>query len=201
MKRQDQRELVEYVGQLQGLQTELRQVPVREKIDLIYKNLNPRYFDKHPDYADQRNEIMNLADEFGKNTLDFLVKMALQTDTDLYDSKAEKVALLTMHAAKGLEFPVVFITGCEKDLIPLRSPEGAVQNMEEERRLFYVAMTRAKKVLYLTYAKKRHLYGKLEAREPSPFVMDIEKQLKIYESSKKINSKSVDKGPKQLKLF
>ena len=136
-------------------------MPVREKIDLIYKNLNPRYFDKHPDYAVQRNEIMHLAGEFGKNTVDFLVKIALQTDTDLYDSKAEKVALLTMHAAKGLEFPVVFITGCEKDLIPLRSPEGAVQNIEEERRLFYVAMTRAKEVLFLTYANGRGTHARL----------------------------------------
>ncbi len=174
---------------------------VREKIDLIYKNLNPRYFDKHPDHADQRDEIMNLAGDCGKVTADFLVKMALQTDTDLYDSKVEKVALLTMHAAKGLEFPVVFIAGCEKDLIPLRPPEGAVQNTEEERRLFYVAMTRAKDMLYLTYAKKRNIYGKLEARAPSSFVMDIEKRLKKYESSGKFRSKQVDKGPMQLKLF
>jgi uncharacterized protein (TIGR00375 family) len=201
VKRQDQRKMVEYAGQLQGLYAEIRPMPVRRKIDLIYQNLNPRYYDKHPDHADQRNEILKLAGDCGQESADFLVKMALQTDTDLYDSKAEKVALLTMHAAKGLEFPVVFITGCEKDLIPLRSPEGTVQNIEEERRLFYVAMTRAKDMLYLTYARKRNIYGKLKARAPSPFVMDIEKRLKKYESSEKIRSKPVDKGPKQLKLF
>jgi len=201
VKRQDQRQIVAYASQLQDLKAEIRPMPVRQKIDLIYKNLNPRYFDKHPDHADQQNEIQNLAGGCGKNSADFLVKMTLQTDTDLYDSKAEKVALLTMHAAKGLEFPVVFITGCEKDLIPLRPTEGAVQNIEEERRLFYVAMTRAKDILYLTHARKRNIYGKLTARKPSPFVMDIEKRLKRYESSEKIKSKPVDKGPKQLKLF
>jgi superfamily I DNA/RNA helicase len=201
VKSQDQRKLLEYAGRLQSLRAEIRSLPVQEKIDLIYKNLNPRYFEKHHDYAEQRNEIMNLAGDCGKDTVDFLVKMALQTDTDLYDSKAEKVALLTMHAAKGLEFPVVFITGCEKDLIPLRPPQAAVQNIEEERRLFYVAMTRAKDILYLTYAKKRHVYGKLETRTPSPFVRYIEKRLKKYESSEKIRSKPVAKGPKQLKLF
>jgi len=201
VKRQNQSKLAQYAGQLQGLHAEIRPMAVREKIDLIYKNLNPRYFDKHPDHTDQRDEIMNLAGDCGKDTADFLVKMALQTDTDLYDSRVEKVALLTMHAAKGLEFPVVFIAGCEKDLIPLRPPEGAVQNTEEERRLFYVAMTRAKDMLYLTYAKKRIIYGKLEAQAPSPFVMDIEKRLKKYESSGKIRSKQVNKGPMQLKLF
>ena len=201
VKRQDQRVLVEYADQLRELNAELRPMPVREKINLIYKNLNPRYFEKHPDFAEQRNEIFNLAGDCGNNTVDFLVKMALQTDTDLYDSKAEKVALLTMHAAKGLEFPVVFITGCEKDLIPLCPPEEAVQDIEEERRLFYVAMTRAKEILYLTYAKKRHIYGKLESRTPSPFVMDIEKRLKNHESSGKNRAKPVNKGPKQLKLF
>jgi uncharacterized protein (TIGR00375 family) len=201
MNRQDQRKMAAYADQLQGLQAEIRPLAFRQKIDLIYKNLNPRYFDKHPDHADQRNEILNLAGDCGQESADFLVKMALQTDTDLYDSKTEKVALLTMHAAKGLEFPVVFITGCEKDLIPLRPPEGAVQNIEEERRLFYVAMTRAKELLYLTYARKRNIYGKLKARAPSPFVLDIEKRLKRYERSDKIRPKQADKGPQQLKLF
>lgn len=201
LQRQDQRNMVAAAGQLQGLHAETRPLTVRQKVDRIYENLNPRYFDKHPDHADQRNEILNLSGGCGKDSAAFLVKMALQTDTDLYDSKAEKVALLTMHAAKGLEFPVVFITGCEKDLIPLRPPEGAVQDIEEERRLFYVAMTRAKEMLYLTYARKRNIYGKRNAQVPSPFVMDIEKQLKKHERSEKIGAKPSAKGPKQLKLF
>ncbi len=129
----------------------------------------------------------------------FFTSAALETktDTDLYDSGVEKVALMTLHASKGLEFPVVFIAGCEKDFIPYRRPQAANINMDEERRLFYVAMTRAKEKLYLTYTKNRRIYGKRVAREVSPFVQDIEDCLKQYEATEHIKKKSQT----QLKLF
>ena len=104
---------------------------------------------------------------------------------------------MTMHAAKGLEFPVVFIAGCEDDLIPL-SRQGA--DPVEERRLFYVAMTRAMERLYLTRAKKRSVYGELQARSSSPFVADIETRLKKDHSPKAKKRKKVE-AQKQLKLF
>jgi DNA helicase II / ATP-dependent DNA helicase PcrA len=100
----------------------------------------------------------------------FLDQAALQRDTDLYHPHAERVALISMHAAKGLEFPVVFVAGCEDGLIPLR----ASADREEERRLLYVAMTRARQRLYLTRARRRRVFGKAEEREMSPFVKDIE---------------------------
>jgi superfamily I DNA/RNA helicase len=105
---------------------------------------------------------------------------------------------MTMHAAKGLEFPVVFIAGCEDDLIPLNHQGSRQADPAEERRLFYVAMTRAMQQLYLTRAKKRSIYGKLLKRSPSPFLSDIENRLKKNESPQK---KSKRKQQKQLKLF
>ena len=104
-----------------------------------------------------------------------------------------------MHAAKGLEFPVVFVTGCEDDLIPLRLPGRDENNSDEERRLFYVAMTRAKELLYLTYCRKRTLFGQSKTRRPSPYLIDIENRLKSYDNLSSTHHRK--KGPAQLGLF
>ena len=96
--------------------------------------------------------------------------------------EAEKVILMTLHAAKGLEFPVVFIVGCEKNILPL-DLEHMAGDKEEERRLLYVGMTRAKERLYLLSAKKRRLYGRIYENDPSPFLADIEEELKAYDVS------------------
>jgi DNA helicase-2/ATP-dependent DNA helicase PcrA len=84
---------------------------------------------------------------------------------------------MTLHAAKGLEFPVVFIVGCEEGIIPYQRKDEAV-DVEEERRLFYVGMTRAQKKLILTRAKSRVLFGQKQANESSRFLDDIEETLK-----------------------
>ncbi len=130
---------------------------------------------------------------------EFLAVTALQTDTDFYAHRVEKVVLMTMHAAKGLEFPVVFIAGCEEGFVPLRQPGTGRVDLEEEKRLFYVAMTRAKEQLYLTCAAKRRIYGKTEKRTISPFVAEIEKRLRKHE--KPVQKTQKKKGPAQLKLF
>ena len=123
----------------------------------------------------------------------FLDQAALQRDTDLYHPHAEKVALISMHAAKGLEFPVVFVAGCEDGLVPFRTAE----DREEERRLLYVAMTRARQRLFLTRARRRRVFGKSEDREMSPFVKDIEARWLENESP----GGAARRGPGQLKLF
>jgi superfamily I DNA/RNA helicase len=79
-----------------------------------------------------------------------------------------------------LEFPVVFIVGCEETLLPMQLP-GLATEVEEERRLFYVGMTRAKEQLYLLRAKRRPLFGRAQENQPSRFLADIEEQLKAYE--------------------
>ena len=141
-------------------------------------------------------QIKTNSRQYGKDTLSFLCDIALQTDSDSYDEKAEKVSLMTMHAAKGLEFSVVFIAGCEDGFIPFEK-SGCVNDIEEERRLLYVAMTRAKQKLYLSYVKKRRVYGKTLSRQLSPFVQDMDPHLIEYGKKYGIQKK----GPVQLELF
>ena len=80
--------------------------------------------------------------------------LALGTEVDTWDPRADRISLLTLHAAKGLEFPVVFITGCEKGLLPLQWGRSTPAELEEERRLFYVGVTRTKTKLFLSRAKE-----------------------------------------------
>ncbi len=103
----------------------------------------------------------------------FLEETALSGETDELDLEKDAVTLLTMHSAKGLEFSVVFITGCEDGLIPHSRSFSEPDEMAEERRLFYVGVTRAKDQLYLTHTFKRSLYGESSLSEPSRFLSDI----------------------------
>ncbi len=107
---------------------------------------------------------------------------------------------MTLHAAKGLEFPVVFIVGCEEKLLPYQRA-GTPLDLEEERRLFYVGMTRAQQKLILTYAKSRYLFGQQMNNPPSRYLDDIEQALK--EITQSTHRKSAKETPDhvQLKLF
>ena len=108
---------------------------------------------------------------------DFLAEVALFTDMDRYESGADVVALMTLHSVKGLEFPVVFITGMEEGLFPhIRSMDSHVE-LEEERRLCYVGITRAKEHLFLTRCTMRHLYGSTSFNPPSRFLMEMPAEL------------------------
>lgn len=109
----------------------------------------------------------------------FLEDIALVSDTDNYDENTDAVTLMTVHSAKGLEFPIVFIPGFEEGVFPsqMSIAEG---NMEEERRLAYVAITRAKKQLYITYTQSRLLYGASSASIPSTFLGEIPDELKDF---------------------
>lgn len=118
---------------------------------------------------------------FGGDTAAFLSALTLQHDTDFYHPGTEKITLMTMHAAKGLEFPVVYIAGCEAGLIPFERP-GKPLDLEEERRLFYVALTRAGKRLFFSWAHRRSRRGRQVECRPSPFLADIEARLKERES-------------------
>ncbi len=107
----------------------------------------------------------------------FLEELSLISDVDKYDENADVVTMMTMHSAKGLEFPKVFIVGAEEGLFPsYRSMESELE-MEEERRLCYVAMTRAKRELYITCSKRRMLYGQTSYGKPSRFIGEIPSEL------------------------
>ncbi len=131
----------------------------------------------------------------------FCDALALQSASDHFEARAEKIALMTLHASKGLEFPVVFIVGCEEHLTPMQL-ETLAGDPVEERRLFYVGMTRAKEQLYLLRAIKRRLFGKICEHAPSRFLSDIEEQLKAYEHWQAKPQKQVDEvADNQLNLF
>ena len=117
------------------------------------------------------------AQEDGMPLGDFLAEQSLVSDVDQLADDADHVTLLTLHAAKGLEYPVVFLTGLEEGLLPhIRSLDDA-DGMAEERRLMYVGLTRAEDLVYLTYTFKRTLYGRSEANLPSRFLGDIPAEL------------------------
>jgi len=107
----------------------------------------------------------------------FLEELSLISDVDKYDENADVVTMMTMHSAKGLEFPKVFIVGAEEGLFPSYRSMESDEEMEEERRLCYVAMTRAKRELYITCSRRRMLYGQTMYGKPSRFIDEIPPEL------------------------
>jgi DNA helicase-2/ATP-dependent DNA helicase PcrA len=108
---------------------------------------------------------------------DFLQEVTLMTEVDEWEQDKGRVTLMTLHSAKGLEFPVVFVAGLEEGLIPLPGRDDRSTDIEEERRLLYVGMTRAMDRLYLSYANRRRLFGEFNVQTPSPFLRDIPEDL------------------------
>ena len=111
---------------------------------------------------------------------EFLEDVALATDLDKDTGDDDRVALMTIHLAKGLEFPYVFVVGLEEDLFPSAMSLNTRSELEEERRLFYVALTRAEHQAYLTYAQSRYRWGKLTDSEPSRFIEEIKEDYIEY---------------------
>ncbi|GGH51691.1 ATP-dependent helicase [Microbacterium album] len=124
------------------------------------------------------DELVAVTREFARNNpegtvLDFLTEVALVADSDDLDDESGSVSLMTLHTAKGLEFDTVFLTGVEEDLIPHRISAGEPGGPQEERRLFYVGITRARKRLYLSLAMTRAQFGEVSAAMPSRFLQEI----------------------------
>jgi len=117
---------------------------------------------------DERVKSEGRVSELGR----YLEDITLQTDLDGYDENVPAVTLMTVHLAKGLEYPVVFLTGLEEGLFPIGGGNATPDDLEEERRLCYVGITRARERLYLTYAATRRLYGQVYASLPSRFILE-----------------------------
>ncbi len=131
-------------------------------------------------------EFLNAAERVGDiNLSDFLNLVLLATDEDRGDSEEEKVSLMTIHAAKGLEFPAVFVVGINEDLLPHKKSAGTPEGLEEERRLFYVAVTRARRLLCLSYASLRTASGGTYHARRSAFLDDLPPEHVVYESRRK----------------
>lgn len=156
------------------------------------------YIDKQPENISRQENLQELlgsikefvdsrreegqADEVGLR--DFLQEVSLQTDLDSDNGDDNnKVSLMTVHSAKGLEFPCVFVVGLEENLFPSSMAMGNLREMEEERRLLYVAITRAEKHCVLTYTASRYRYGRMESQSPSRFLNDIDPKLLDIEES------------------
>ncbi|GGM83792.1 DNA helicase [Longimycelium tulufanense] len=148
----------------QAARTALEQVPAEE----------------HEDRAAEIHTAVDLlaplATDCGEDLARFRAELALGAEVDTWDPRADRVSLLTLHAAKGLEFPVVFLVGCEDGLLPLRWPgtEPDPEELGEERRLFFVGMTRAQHHLVLSHAGERTRQGATRPATPSPFLSDLD---------------------------
>ena len=127
-------------------------------------------------------ELVNVAGEFEPEEIEnalgeFLQQVALVSDIDAMDDITNNVTLMTLHSAKGLEFPVVFLAGCDEGVFPHQRTFNIPSEMEEERRLMYVGVTRAEEKLYLTSAKRRQMWGEYKYYNPSRFIEEIPRQL------------------------
>ena len=173
--------LTEHVAKKTGLVQELKKDATPEgiaKIENIEELLNGI-----KDFIEGQKEIDGARGALSE----FMEDVALATDLDKDTGDDDRVALMTIHLAKGLEFPYVFIVGLEEDLFPSAMSMSTRSELEEERRLFYVALTRAEHQAYLTYAQSRYRWGKLTDSEPSRFINEIDSQYLEYLSPEETN--------------
>ena len=163
-------ELAEHVTKVTGILKEFNKDGTPEGIARM-ENIE-ELLNGIKDFVEEQKELV---DTTGSLT-EFLEDVALATDLDNDKGDIDRVSLMTIHLAKGLEFPYVYIVGLEEDLFPSAMSMNTRSELEEERRLFYVALTRAEKQAYLTYALSRYRWGKLIDSEPSRFIEEIDDQ-------------------------
>jgi len=183
-------ELAKYVVNTSGIMNLLNEDESPEGV--VRKENIEELLNAIKEFSENKSEVNNQIDDKGKKlkTLDiFMEDIALLTDSDESDKdeNTSKVSLMTIHAAKGLEFPYVFVVGMEENLFPSIMSLNDRNDLEEERRLFYVAMTRAEKLLTLSYAENRYRWGNLSFSEPSRFILEINPQFIDFPVKNKIN--------------
>lgn len=178
----------EFVEQIENLKAKKDETKIS---DLIKETLRATGYTqalKNENTIEAESRIQNLdefltvaiefEDESAENTLgDFLEGITLTTDLDNSDTSEDSVTLMTLHSAKGLEFPVVFLVGMEEGIFPGYKSIGEEKELEEERRLFYVGITRAKEYLHLTCARRRTIFGSTSYNQVSRFVKEIPKDI------------------------
>lgn len=151
-------------------------------------------------------ELKTVIEEFEKRQdqpglRDFLAETTLKSDQDNISEDEEGVLLMTLHASKGLEFPVVFLVGLEQNLFPSYRAQDDDGELEEERRLCYVGITRAEKLLYITHAKNRNHFGRFEARIPSVFLGEMDQKLIEIMGERSLASVLRESKPKEPSFF
>lgn len=198
---------------IDGLAEAAEELPLNELFEKAMRDtgyLDSLALDRET-YQDRLENIQELSSNLLRYSEDneegdlngFLEEVALMTDIDNYNEEADTVVLMTLHSAKGLEFPVVFIPGMERGIFPGIQSLYSASEMEEERRLAYVGITRAKERLYLTHARTRMLYGSTSHNAPSPFLEEIPE--KLVEEKRKVTlsqqKPSVQRAAKPKKTF
>lgn len=175
-------ELVEYVITKSGMKQEY----VNEKsIEANIRLENLEEFKSITMAFEERNGVISLEE--------FLMQVSLVSNSEDTKEETEKVSLMTMHAAKGLEFDVVFAVGLEEGIVPHSGFDGAGADIEEERRLFYVTITRAKKHLFLINARMRLLFGDRSIREESSFIKEIDEECIEFQNGLREEKAVIDK--------
>ena len=169
---------------------ELRSVAESQPVAKVIKRLLERtgyldYLGEDQERVENVRELLNMAGSSEERALsDFLDRVLLSTDEDREDSGEKEVSLMTIHAAKGLEFPAVFVVGVNEGLFPHHRSADIPKELEEERRLFYVAVTRAKRLLCISYASSRITSGGAYGIDRSRFLDDLPPEHVVYESRK-----------------
>ena len=184
----------EFGGLIQELRTQAVTLSVGPLLEFILKRSGYiKFLDdgtiQAADRVENVKELLSVAETYNELTLEgFLEEVALIADLDNYSSDTNAVTLMTLHAAKGLEFPVVFMPGMEEGIFPHSRSLFDSAQMEEERRLCYVGMTRAKERLFLFYTNSRLLYGSTNHNPPSRFLLEIPSELQAAGSELNMGS-------------
>ena len=183
--------LVDFTNLLNSLALSLEEKSIQDFFDdVITKTGYYASLDLDKETAEERkanvmevlaNLVRYMEDNEGGTLSGFLEEVALMTDLDNYNTEAESTVMMTLHSAKGLEFPVVFIVGMEEGLFPGNQVMYDPTELEEERRLCYVGITRAKEKLYITNARSRMLFGNTSFTRPSRFLSEIPEELTDFE--------------------
>ena len=178
---------------------------LRELISLVIeksgylRELNEEKTPENESRIDNLQELVNVAGEFEPEDLnnilgEFLSQVALVSDIDGLENISNNVTLMTLHSAKGLEFPMVFLAGLEEGIFPHQRTFSSASELEEERRLMYVGVTRAEETLYLTSAKRRQMWGEYKYYNPSRFLQEIPENLIESSYSNNISSQATFKS-------
>lgn len=179
----------EFAVLIEELRSESDTMPIGDFVERVIKKSGYHAFLTLTDDVESRSRLENLgelisgaksfeASDEDASLSDYVDSISLVSDIDDYDEDEPCVSLMTIHMAKGLEFPVVFISGCEDGLFPSERSKFEPDGTEEERRLAYVAITRARKELFMTLASQRKVFGKTEYHKPSMFVEEIPESCK-----------------------
>ena len=179
---------IQFVEVIEELRKQVNQIPISELINLTLNKTGYVKALENENTIEAESRIQNLEEfltvaiefeeQMAENTLaEFLESISLTSDIDNMEESEDTVTLMTLHSAKGLEFPVVFLVGMEEGIFPGYKSIGEIKELEEERRLFYVGITRAMQYLYLTCAKRRTIFGSTSYNQMSRFLKEIPKDL------------------------